>query len=249
MKSHIFLSDVHLGAFDNETNENIENDLLSLIDYCKEHEIGISILGDLFDYWMEYPANVPDLGEKVLKAFSVFNQNHEPVLYITGNHDNWTRDYFTNLGFDVESEFRIQNLSGKKVLLHHGDGMSEKSLGLTRPLFHRILRNKTFVNIYQTIFPFNAGVRLMKGFSKLNRRFNKPDRRQLDSWSEYTLKSTDINLILCGHDHIPRTETFDFGTYINLGTFFHHRSLVLYTENQFRLVTWNGMKKTFTPFN
>jgi UDP-2,3-diacylglucosamine pyrophosphatase LpxH len=249
MQSHIFLSDVHLGAFDDKTNEKIENDLLSLIEYCSENKIRISILGDLFDYWMEYPGKVPKLGEKVLNTLSDFNRSVEPILYITGNHDNWTRDFFEKLGFDMESDFRIVSISDKKILLHHGDGFNDENLGLPRPLFHRILRNKTFVNVYQKVLPFRAGIGLMKFFSNMNRRFSKPDKTSLDNWSETVLKNNDIHMVLCGHDHLPRTETFDFGTYINLGTFFHHRSLVLYTENQFQLVTWSGTTKTFTPFN
>ena len=249
MKSHIFLSDVHLGAFDDETNKKIENDLLSLIDYCKENRIGISILGDLFDYWMEYPGKVPDLGVRVLNALSDYNRTIKPILYITGNHDNWTFDYFSKLGFDVESEFRIISISNKKLFLHHGDGFRDEKLGLQRQLMHRVLRNKNFVKFYQAIFPFRAGIGLMKLFSNLNRQICVPDPTNLNQWSESALKNNDFNMILCGHDHIPRMETFDFGTYINLGTFFHHRSLVLYTENQFQLVTWSGTTKTLTPFN
>lgn len=249
MNSHIFISDVHLGAFDDDTNEKIENDLLNLIDYCQEHKIGISILGDLFDYWMEYPGKVPDLAGKILNVFSDFNRNVEPILYITGNHDNWTRNYFADLGFDVESEFRIVSISDKKIFLHHGDGLRDENFGYPRPLFHRVLRNKIFVKVYQTIFPFRVGIGLMKFFSKMNRRFCEPNQTYLDQRSESILKDNEFDMVLCGHDHLPRTETFDFGTYINIGTFFHHRSLVLYTENLFQLVTWNGTSKTFTPFN
>ena len=51
----IFISDVHLGAFDKAKEAEVENDLITLINYCCAHKIKIYILGDLFDYWMEYP--------------------------------------------------------------------------------------------------------------------------------------------------------------------------------------------------
>ncbi|HBQ60690.1 MAG TPA: UDP-2,3-diacylglucosamine diphosphatase, partial [Balneolaceae bacterium] len=54
-EQHIFLSDVHLGAFSAKTNKQIEEDLLALIEYCKQRHIELHILGDLFDYWMEFP--------------------------------------------------------------------------------------------------------------------------------------------------------------------------------------------------
>ncbi len=245
---HLFISDVHLGAFEPSVNREIEEDLCCLINYCKEEGIRIHLLGDLFDYWMEYPEAHPEIGDKVLPELSSYNKNIAPITYITGNHDNWTFGYFKELGFDVESDFSELTIGKEKLFLHHGDGMSDKRFDLARPLFHRILRNSRFIKFYQLLFPAKTGLKLMKWFSDFNRKRPVEDPEPLNFWSEKFLKQHPVDYVICGHDHIPRIETFSFGTYINLGTFFRHRTVALYTNSQIKLVTWDGTTKDFKPF-
>jgi len=66
---HIFLSDVHLGALRPDQNEKLENELIELIRHCSENGIKIHVLGDLFDYWMEFPEYTPPLGNKLFAQF------------------------------------------------------------------------------------------------------------------------------------------------------------------------------------
>ncbi|MEX2456769.1 MAG: UDP-2,3-diacylglucosamine diphosphatase [Balneolaceae bacterium] len=245
---HLFISDVHLGAFESPVNQKIEDDLCGLIDHCKSENIQIHLLGDLFDYWMEYPNMHPLIGETVLSAFASYNKTVAPITYITGNHDNWTFGYFEELGFKVEPDFNKITIDDKNFFLHHGDGMSHKNAGLLRPFFHRILRNKYFINLYQFLFPPKMGLKIMKWFSNVNRKRPIEDPEPLNVWSENFLEHHPIDFLICGHDHIPRIETFSFGTYINLGTFFQHRTVALYTNSQCKLVSWDGTAKVFKPF-
>lgn len=245
---HIFISDIHYGAFREETNAEIERDLLSLVDYCEKENAVLHILGDLFDYWMEYPGTLPGLGQGILQRFSRYHQNAEPTLFITGNHDNWTRGYFKSMGFDVEKNYRIKNYGNSTVFLHHGDGLDNSELGLPRPLSHRVLRNKWFVKLYQTLFPPNVGLGIMKRVSRTHRANPVISPEKLNKWSRKFLKNRDVDLILSGHDHLPRLIRFDFGSYINLGNFYQHRTIVEYTNGTFRLVVWNGDQQTCTPF-
>lgn len=245
---HLFISDVHLGAFAPAVNQEVEEDLCKLVEHCKSEGIQIHLLGDLFDYWMEYPNSKPSIGEKVLSALSSYNKSVAPITYVTGNHDNWTFGYFKELGFNVEENFRRLNIENKHLFLHHGDGMDDKNLGLPRPFFHRILRNRIFIKFYQFLFPPDTGLKVMKWFSDYNRKKPIEDPEPLNSWSKNYLKHHPVDIVICGHDHIPRIETFSFGTYINLGTFFQHRTVALYTSSQCKLVTWDGTAKAFKPF-
>ena len=70
-QSHIFISDVHLGSRSSQSEEKTERDLLSLIQYSIENKAALYILGDLLDYWMEYPHKnfVPPFADTVLDAF------------------------------------------------------------------------------------------------------------------------------------------------------------------------------------
>lgn len=245
--TQVFISDVHLGAFDDQTNQKIEDDLLALIRHCRSLRASIFILGDLFDYWMEYPNQIQPLGAAILYDLSDYSKNIAPVTYITGNHDNWTLGHFEQLGLTVESEFI--EINDNSVLLLHGDGISDPNFNLPRPLMHRILRNRNFISLYRKIFPAPTGVWLMKKFSSINRYFGKENTMKLDKWAKEMLKNSSYDKIVCGHDHIPRKETFPFGTYINLGTFFDHRIVLVNTNGQFNLVRWSADEKSFTENN
>ncbi|MGF1669965.1 MAG: UDP-2,3-diacylglucosamine diphosphatase [Balneolaceae bacterium] len=246
--NRIFISDVHLGAFDEHTNILIENELIELIDFCEENQIHPTILGDLFDFWMEYSGEIPELGESILKRCRDYNHSIKQILYITGNHDNWTSGYFSDLGFDVESEFRILNLNGIKILLLHGDGLSDQSFGLKRPFLHRLLRHPNFVKLYQSVFPPKSGLRAMKLFSDVSKLNSQFDTERLTKWAEKFLNENDYDFILSGHDHCHRKETFSGGCYINTGPFFKSRSVIFYTNNCFQLVSWNANSRELIPF-
>lgn len=246
---HLFLSDVHLGAFLPDRNRQIEDDLISLIQYCGRNKIHIHLLGDLFDYWMEYPDVIPSLGDRVLKEFSKYNRETVPATYITGNHDNWTLGYFEKLGFDVFYDFRVLKFHDLEFFLHHGDGLSDRSMALPRPLFHRLLRHRGFTAVYRKIFNADAGLNLMRWFSGLSRSHPQQKPERLDKWSESFLKTTNYDLVISGHDHIPRVETFPFGTYINLGTFYQHKTVAFYTNGHVTLVEWDAADKKFKTIN
>ncbi len=249
-EQHIFLSDVHLGAFSAATNSQIEQDLIGLIKYCKHNNITLYILGDLFDYWMEYPEKdfIPSLGERVLDAFEDYNQHVHPALYITGNHDNWTFGHFKERGFEVEPNFRLTDINGKRFLLMHGDGVAAKKIDFPRPTFHRLLRNPKFINTYQKILPPKQGIAAMKFFSSVTRKRNYLNPEPLNRQAKKIFSNHKLDYILAGHDHIPRIETFASGHYINLGTFFNHRSLVLYNNSGIELVKWKAGSQKFVTF-
>ena len=247
---HLFLSDVHLGAFSKKKESEILRRLFSLIDYAAEHRARLYILGDLFDYWMEYPKQdfVPGLGKEILDRFERYNKEVGPALYITGNHDNWTFGHFVERGFDVEPDYRTLQLGNQKVLMMHGDGFPVSESEMIRPAFHRVLRNETFVRTYQKLLPPKAGLNLMKKFSSLTRRRNRSDPEPLNNFARQHLSTGKYNAILAGHDHLPRTETFERGKYINLGAFYKHQTLVRYINHAFTLVTWHEDTKEFVPY-
>ncbi len=249
-REHLFISDVHLGAFSPTKEEEVERRLIALIDYAMEQQAQLYILGDLFDYWMEYPqlSFVPSIGKRVLDKFEEYNKSISPAVYITGNHDNWNFGYFQKKGFDVETNYRIVTIEESEVLLMHGDGQFGKRSDFIRPTYHRFLRNASFTRLYQRLFPPSLGLNLMKKFSNLTRKRGYRNPIPLSKHAEDILVSKDIDLVICGHDHIPRVETFSDGRYINLGTFFNHGTMARYKNGAFDLVIWHKETKEFVPF-
>lgn len=247
---YLFISDAHLGGFSEEKNKEIEDNLIRLIEYCLGQKIRIAILGDLFDYWMEYPDATPQIGEKVLDSFEHYNHHMGRTIYITGNHDNWTRSHFKERGFEVIGEQKTFTLDENKVMLLHGDGLRHDRFNLSRPPMHRLLRNPDFIRVYQYLFSPKTGITIMKYFSRFKRAItqNHDNQEKLNKWAENELKTTGTDIIICGHDHIPRMKTFNFGTFINLGTFCHDRTVALYNNNTISIVTWDDENGEFKPF-
>jgi UDP-2,3-diacylglucosamine hydrolase len=252
---HIFLSDVHLGGFDEAFNADIERRLHHLLKYIEEKKLRLYVLGDLFDYWMEYRGCAPAYGEAVLKAFERLNATR-PVLFVTGNHDNWTGPCIEQAGFDLEHESRRLNIAGKNVLVLHGDGLKNPDMQFPRPVFHRLLRNTAFLKAYQLILPPKLGIGLMRAFS---RNAKRRDRKKLvnlhhgaeniDRWAVNMLDETGLDAIICGHHHQPLRHESPAGAYFNLGNFYRLGSLLIHTKGAFQPVLWNDERQALFSFN
>lgn len=247
----LFISDAHLGGFSDTENTRIESELIQLINYCQRNNIRLAVLGDLFDYWMEFPDYIPSLGRQLLDRFEEYNRTLGPTLYITGNHDNWTRGHLSDRGFHVVPEYVELTLDGKKIMLLHGDGLADGTFGLKRPFMHRLLRDSSFIKLYQQVFTPSVGLWLMKHFSKFNRWINREEdnRATLTNWTKQQLQQSEFDLIISGHDHIPRREQFTFGRYINLGTFYKHRTMAFYNNTSADLVFWEPGTQSLQPFD
>lgn len=250
----VFLSDVHLGGFDDSLNADIETRLHELLRYVMARQLRLYVLGDLFDYWMEYRGQWPRYADETLELFAELNAR-EPVLFITGNHDNWTGPRIEAAGFDLEHEYRIVHLRGHRVLMMHGDGLRDPALRIPRPRFHRLLRHRAFLMLYQLIFPPRAGIALMRMFSQNAKRRDRKKvlnmhqgAEDIDFWAIDTLRHQPADVVLCGHHHKPVRHETEEGMYINLGNFCRLSSLLVHTTNGFQNVVWSSEAGGLLPF-
>ena len=242
-RQHLFLSDVHIGAISPRHDRQLEEQLIDILEYCETQNWKLYILGDLFDWWMEYPQKHPDLGQRFLEKAELYHKNNDPILYITGNHDNWTRGHLHNYGFEVEHEYRVLQAGEEQIMVFHGDGLSDTQFGYQRPLLHRLLRNPRFIKLYQRILPPSMGWRAMKLFSDFSKwlETREPAERAkiLDNWISQLFEKSTFKKVICGHDHHPRFLSLCRDCqYVNLGAFFRHKTMALYTRGNLDLVIW-----------
>ena len=249
--THLFLSDVHLGGHTSTREKAVEKALMSLIRHAALHRIRMHVLGDLFDYWMEYPGWNPSLGSNVLDSFRDYHQTTGfRTTYVTGNHDNWTRGYFSSLGFDVQGEYKRLELDGRNIFMHHGDGLADPAFGYPRPFFHRVLRHPWFVRIYQTMFPPETGLDIMRRFSARKGKRLQFKGQGLKKWSRQVLSGTGADgekladVMINGHVHRADMAVFDFGLMIQLPAFpsfgkSDRFRLLSYTKGTFSFVEWD----------
>lgn len=240
---HVFISDVHLGGFDDKANAELEATLLSVLEWAKKEHCKIHFLGDIFDYWMEFNSGFyPKEFKNVLDALKKIYVYQGPTLFVTGNHDNWTLGHFEHLGMETVTDYQVLELDSKRFFLMHGDGLIQENGKLKRPWLHQILRNSTFLWFYRNLLKDRTGIKIMQWFSNLNRKFRPTtpkDSIKLDTWFRDFSQELDVSFVLCGHDHNPRTIRLNQTKYINLGAFYEHKTFALYTNSELKLVYWN----------
>ena len=240
----MLVADIHLGGFSKSKNREIEADFIQLLDYCRTYCTQLIILGDLFDYWMEYPNSRPVFAEATVNKLKELAQDGFPVLYITGNHDNWMRDFFSKNGIEIEHEYRLVTWDNQRVLLLHGDGLADPDWGRMRPKLHRFLRNPYFIDMYQKLLPELMGLWLMKWFSKISSiKPSRSSRIRLDEWCLRILDQDKTDVVVCGHHHYTRDINSSGKRYLNTGNFFNDRTLILYANKSFHPVKWNGTEE------
>lgn len=245
---HLFISDVHLGAFEKEKRQEVIQDMIALIDYCEERTIKLHILGDLFDYWMEFPNYTPPLGKTILTRFKSYHEKIGATFFITGNHDCWTTGVFKEKGFNVKRNEAILSLDHRSVFLMHGDGISNKKYNMPRPMLNRVLRHPLFIALFQSLFSGKSANLIMKWFSAYTRDPSEESPDKLNRWARKLIIDYHFDVVITGHDHIARRETFSDGIYINCGAFHTNKTLAEYKNNEFRLVTWNSQLEKLLPY-
>jgi UDP-2,3-diacylglucosamine hydrolase len=252
-ESWIIISDVHLGGFDSQTNSMLMQEFGDVLKFAAEGHIRLIINGDLFDYYMEYDGDVPQVVTDGMSLINNYSRTSslKPV-FITGNHDNWDDGYLMNNGCEVIHEEYVATIGPYRVLIAHGDGLNSPELGLPRPLMHRFLRNQKFIRIFKGLTTMTSGNWIMKWFSRINRRFdsgNKKTTHRIDSWALKMLQKGSFDVVIAAHHHNPKFIKVSDKLYLNSGCFYRDRTMIRYTNNRFELVKWDNQTTTLIPHN
>ena len=163
-KSIYFSSDNHLGAPNYSDSLIREKLFISWLDKIKKDAQVIFLLGDLFDFWFEYYNSVPKGFTRVLGKLAELSDSGIKIYFFVGNHDYWTRDYFTKeIGMEVikkPTEFKINN---KLFFIGHGDGLGPGDFKYK--FLKRIFRNPLFIFLFRINYPW-FGIPLGNFFSR-----------------------------------------------------------------------------------
>lgn len=108
---YYFASDIHLGAGGPAAARAVEKRFVAWLDEVSRDADAVFILGDLFDFWFEYKRVVPKGFVRVLGKLCELTDRGIRVVFMTGNHDMWVRDYFeAECGVEVYTSPRIMEL-------------------------------------------------------------------------------------------------------------------------------------------
>ena len=147
---YYFVCDLHLGLPD--TDGKKERLFVDFLKGIPADAKGLFLLGDIFDFWVDYKDVVPRGNVRTLAAIAEVAERMD-VWYFRGNHDWWLTDYFKKeLGVQVVKEpYRVMELGGEQVCIGHGDTLGCRD-AKSWIVFH-LFRNRVLIALLRAVHP------------------------------------------------------------------------------------------------
>ncbi len=220
----LFISDVHLGA------RGVNAD--KLIEVLKEYEPEyLFLVGDIIDgwllkkrfYWTQSYSNV-------IRKILSYSKNNIKVIYITGNHDEFLREFGNvNLGnIEVYDEYIYKN-----IYISHGD------------LYDGVVKLK-WLGVLGSI-GYDMAIYIDRKLKKLGykrslSKFLKDKVKEaikfITSFEDqlvYQAKKRNCDVVICGHIHHPIDKVIDGVNYLNCGDWIENNSYITYENGKFKV--------------
>ena len=235
-----FVSDVHLGLQEPQAERLKLDRLESLFGEIRATGGKLYLVGDIFDYWMEYRHVIPKGFTRFLCMLSALTRSGVEVSYLAGNHDFHLGRYFDDeLGVRTLYGMHEVRYDGKLFLVAHGDGLGNGDLGYK--FFARFVRNRFNLGLLTAFHP-DLATALMRSFSLLSRRHKPVDMKyeptRLIEFATALARERVFDYFVCGHNHAVRMASVSASgaTYVNLGTWIEGQSPYgVYDEGKFEI--------------
>jgi UDP-2,3-diacylglucosamine hydrolase len=176
----------------------------------------IYLLGDIFDFWFEYKRVIPKGFVRVLGRLAELTDRGVRVVFFTGNHDMWCRDYLTKeCGIEVYTNPRVMEVGGRVLHIAHGDNMNIGNQPLLR-LMNRMFSSASLRWLFSWFIHPDVALKFGHWWSGKSRKSHKhKDGKmsvdRLDSLVEYAREHKrvcgDVEAYIFGHMHLPHRHT------------------------------------------
>ena len=240
----IFISDVHLGSYGCQADK-----LLNFLQNTTCDQL--FLVGDIIDGWqMRGRVYWPESHERVMKQLLEIAKTGTKVRYITGNHDEFLRNYGA-LQFDtieIVDEYRLRNKDGREFLVIHGDQYDVitkyarwiSTLGDVG--YNLLLRINVVVNKVRSLLGYDYW-----SFSK----WVKDSVKQAVSYvGDFEAPVASVCNqrgyagIICGHIHKAANREVGGVRYLNCGDWVESCTAILHThDGQFQVIEHDAREK------
>jgi UDP-2,3-diacylglucosamine pyrophosphatase LpxH len=220
----LFISDVHLGSKGSNAQE--------LLEVLKKYEPKkLFIVGDFIDGWLLKKRHYwPQSNTNVIRKILSYSKNETEVFYITGNHDEYLRNYTP---FDLGNIQIVDEIIWNDYFITHGDkydGVVQlKWLGILGSVGYElaIVIDRTLKRLGYKRSLSKYLKDKVKGAVKFITSFEK----QL----EYQAEKRKCKGVICGHIHTPLLDLDREIHYINCGDWIENNSYITYNKGKFKL--------------
>lgn len=241
-----FASDFHLGVPDYQTSRDREDRIVRWLDSIKHDAAEIYLVGDVFDFWFEYASVIPKGFIRFQGKLAELTDAGIKVVMFKGNHDMWMFDYFkTELGITIISDELVIERFGKKLFIHHGDGLGPGDT--LYKLLKKFFRSKFCQWLFARFHP-NFGVGIANKWSRRSRKTGGAKKEFIDAEQEWLigfckeeLKKQHYDYMVFGHRHLPLDLPITpKSRYINLGEWVYYNSYAVFDGGEMELKIFEG---------
>ncbi|MDH5608077.1 MAG: UDP-2,3-diacylglucosamine diphosphatase [Cyclobacteriaceae bacterium] len=241
-----FASDFHLGAPDRMQSLERERKIIRWLDQVKKDAAAIFLVGDIFDFWFEYPHVIPKGFIRFQGKLAEIRDMGIPLYFFHGNHDMWMFDYFQKeLDIPIYRDSLILETGSHRLFIAHGDGLGPGDH--TYKLLKKIFRSPLAQWAFKWLHP-SLGMALANSWSAKSRIANDIKGHDYDESSEWLLdfcREMEIkdhhDYYIFGHRHLPlEIEVSPASQYINLGEWVLACTYAAYDGKTVNLLKFEG---------
>ena len=238
-----FISDVHLKLSLDKMEVDRRDKLYRLFEKILETGGTCFFLGDLFDFYFEYPDLIPKAYSDFYEKATSLKKRGVDLHFLTGNHDYWTKEFMEDMIMDkVYFDDTQIEIDGKRFYLTHGDGLLSWDHGYR--LLKKVIRSKTFIWLFHWLHPTLA-YKIARFISRSGHHhthtadFNKDVRIELKQVAEKHFEN-GFDYMISGHYHLGEMFTVNKGKLAVLGDWFYRPSYAVFDGHDLNLVLWEN---------
>lgn len=217
----IFVSDLHLGAGESQADIFVE--------FLKQHDcVNLYMVGDIIDGWkLRRRWHWPQSHNNALRQVLTKAKRGTNVVYITGNHDEFLRDWIVDHGsigdIQIVNQVIYHDLKNRSWLVTHGDMFDQVTRHhrwislLGDRLYTLLLLSNKWVHKFRDILglPIWSLSQYVKSRTKqaVNFIYNFEDHLSMHAQKQ------GCQGVICGHIHSSTIKQIQSINYINTGDF------------------------------
>lgn len=215
------------------------------LNHIKADAGAIFLLGDLFDFWIDYKTVVPKGFTRTLGKLAEISDAGIPIYFFVGNHDLWMNGYFEEeLNIPVFHKPQQFSIGENSFFIGHGDGLGPGDKGYKR--MKKVFTNPFCKWMFRWLHP-DLGVRLAQYLSVKNKlisgeedaKFLGKDKEWLVQYCKRKLEQRHFDHFIFGHRHLPLEIALPQGAkYTNLGDWVHYYTYAVFDGTDLELKKW-----------
>lgn len=198
------------------------------------------LLGDIFDFWFDYPHFRLRGYEEILQALDRVRAAGTNIHFIGGNHDIWAASFMHGrYGTSPQAEPEILTLGSQRILLNHGDGL----LGFdwVYNTFRAMVRTRAGIVLAKSLHP-EVLYAFSEWLSGTSRGATRDEAHQIEAKGLRWLQNhpdDGWDLMVMGHVHHAFTATDGTRTLAALAGWFDTLGYAVWQNGTFRLLDFD----------